>query len=146
MRPLITANVEYLEYMPMFVANLYGEDGYLIDQLVLRHVDIAYSLLRAGDMAEQAGCSSVELWTRDPNIFKEALQMTGFAARIKHPEDTKDTQQLIEQHRDILLELYADDIKSEKQLPPAGRFRKWVVFLLQRILDKLGADKYDYGV
>lgn len=148
MRPLIVANIEQLGQTPMFVANLYGEDGYLLDQVMIKADESSYSLTRARQMAERAGFPSVEFWTSSNDLFRVALYTPGFAARVMHPEDTKDTRQAIEQYRDILMELYADDIKSEKerQLPPAGRFRKWSVLLLQRILKTLGADKYDFGV
>lgn len=146
MRPLIVVNIEQLERLPMFVANLYGEDGYILDQLVVKHENIEHSFLRAGQMVEQAGFTSVDLWTSSPELFGMALKTSGFGAYIKHPDDTKDTRQVVEQHRDLLLDIYSEDINNERRLPPAGRFRKWAVFLLQRILKTLGVDKYDFGV
>ena len=148
MTPLIIADIEELDGLPIFAAVLFDKDGYLLDQLAFTFDSLEHSTLIIEEMIERQGIKTADLWTSNTELFAVMLQAIGISPHIKHSSDTTDTKKLVEHSSEWLRTRFASEFEQaiEQRLPPAGRWRKWAVLLLQRLLKQLGADKYDFGI
>jgi hypothetical protein len=130
-------NVEKLENVRFIVVNVYDDDsGYLVDQIVkpFESYEVTVEILRELNVTE--------VLTSNSEIAGLLLQTVGIGVQIKHPDDTKDTQQAVEQWSDLLYELF--DISPMIPKPKMPRWRRWVYEVLTKITNKVkGGDKYD---
>lgn len=152
MRPLIIVETAAIETMTFLSAQLYGEDGHLLDSLIYPwrdHIppDIAVEAVR--ELAEAHHFETVELWTANVSIFAACLALPGVGAAIKHPSDTASACRAVEDSRDILTELY--DLKPEEpvtppiMLPPLPKWRAWLSKHIRTLLTKIEGDG-KYGI
>ncbi|WP_342438146.1 hypothetical protein NSS79_02465 [Paenibacillus sp. FSL L8-0436] len=151
MRPLIIVETAAIETMTFLSAQLYGEDGHLLDSLIYpwpEHIppDIAVEAVR--ELAEAHRFETVELWTANVGIFAACLAMPGVGAAIKHPSDTASARRAIEDNSAVLIELY--DIKPVSpdepllSLPPLPRWRAVIAGFIRIILKTIEGDgKYE---
>ena len=141
-------NVEQLDGLPIFAAVLFGQDGYILDQLAFMYEDLTHSTVIIEEMIERQGIKAAELWTSNTELYTLMLQVPGISPQIKHPLDTADTARLVERSSEWLRTRYAEEFEQviERRLPPAGKWRRMAVLLLQKILNRLGANEYDFGV
>jgi hypothetical protein len=139
MRPLIVANVEYIEASPFLVAILYGQDGQRLDEMILPFESYELALQQIRELAKEYRIQIVGMWTSDKELYILSLQTPGIAGVIKHPSDTVDTRQTIEHNSELLKELYQLTPK-----PPLPRWKAFLVCMFRKILNRLeGADRYE---
>jgi hypothetical protein len=140
-RFLATVNVEAIEASKFLVINLYGENGYLIDQIIALATTEDETVRKLRELALIYGQTDFECWTSDPSLFKRFLTEPGIAVSIKHRDDTLDTHRAIRELEPVLRELY--DIEPIVKKPPLPKWRRFVLSLLQK-LEKIvkGAEKY----
>lgn len=143
MRPLIITNFEFIDAEQFIVAELYGEDGHLLDCVIMQ-IDPVNVIPLIRDFARQYRIETVEMWTSTPEIFTKSLSEVGVAGEIKHPSKTASTRAAIVQREDFLREEYG--IRKQEPSEPKPKLPKWRALLvahLRKILEKLeGADKY----
>lgn len=144
MRPILISNIETLESQPFFVAILYGEDGYLLDEIVIQFDSWTQIIEKVRDIQTKYRLETIELWTSTKGLYIESLKHAGIAALFKHPSDTIDTRKLIENNIDTIRDFYELQPKMPKPAPP-----KWKAFLfrlLTTLLNRLGVDRYEFEV
>ncbi|MCM3560904.1 hypothetical protein M4D57_20275 [Brevibacillus borstelensis] len=142
MRPLVIANVELVETMPFLVARLYGEDGYLLDEITVPYEGPADACDRIAEIGRAYRLETVEMWTSETALYVAALRVPGIAATYKHPSDTNETRHAVEKIRDILVEIYDIPPRIPKPRPP--KWRAFLIRVVRWILNKLeGAGKYE---
>jgi hypothetical protein len=141
-RFLAIVNVETIEASRFLVINLYGENGYLIDQIIAPTTTEDETVRKLRELALIYGQTDFECWTSDPSLFKRFLTEPGIAASLKHRDDTIDTHYAILEHEPILRQLY--DIEPIVKKPPLPRWRRFILSLLQK-LEKIiiGDGKYE---
>lgn len=138
MRPLVIANVEHVEKTPFLVALLYGEDGYLLDEITLPYEgpDAACGLI--AEIMRRYRLETVECWTSEQALYVSALSTIGIAVTFKHRLDTGGTREAIERSWDILAEIY--ELKPKIRKPKTPKWRLFFIGLVQKILNKLKGD------
>lgn len=142
MQPLVIVNVEPVEGRPFLVTLLYGEDGYLLDEITLPYEgpDAACGLI--AEIMRRYRLETVECWTTELELYVAALRTVGIAVTFKHRSDTDGTRQAIERSRDILAEIY--ELKPKIPKPKTPRWRLFLIGFFETILSKLRGDgKYD---
>jgi hypothetical protein len=142
MRFLAIVNVETIEASRFLVINLYGENGYLIDQIIAPETTEDETVRKLSELSLIYGQTDFECWTSDPSLFKRFLTEPGIAVSIKHRDDTIDTYNAILEHDSILRELY--DIEPIVKKPPLPSWRRFILSMLQK-LEKIiiGDGKYE---
>lgn len=142
MRPLVVANFEQIETVQFVVALLYGEDGHLLDGLTLPCDSAAEALAVVLRLAgDHYGGDHIELWTSNTDIYGQSLKTAGVLGEIKHPSDTAATQTYIQQHDDILRDVFGIDRPGPEIVKPKPP--KWRAFLIRQVrklLKKLEGD------
>ncbi|RED86202.1 hypothetical protein [Cohnella phaseoli] len=138
MRPLVIANIDRIEGAEFLVAQLFGEDGYLMDTVIKRHESDAVAIGYVKDIAEIYGCETPELWTSTREIYVAALNEIGLGASLKHRTDTSSTRRAAEE----LQSLYADLGASSVELP---RWKTRIIIFLKALIQKLGG-KVENGI
>ncbi|AKG35646.1 hypothetical protein [Paenibacillus durus] len=148
MRPLIIVETAAFETMTFLSAQLYGEDGHLLDSVTWPWpygTDASIAVEAARELAEAHQFETFDLWTANTEIYAACLAVAGVAAAIKHPSDTMSARRAVEDNRDILIELYG--IKPTAPpipLPPLPRWRVMIgrhVRALLKIIE--GNGKYE---
>jgi hypothetical protein len=141
-RFLAIVNVETIEASRFLVINLYGKNGYLIDQIIAPATTEDETVRKLRELAAIYGQTDFECWTSDPSLFKRFLTEPGIAVSIKHRDDTIDTYNAILEHDSILRELY--DIEPIVKKPPLPSWRRFILSMLQK-LEKIiiGDGKYE---
>lgn len=142
MRPLITANVERIDATPFLVAILSGEDGYMLDALIIPYESPKAAIDHIRQLAAAYRIETVEIWTSTNELFVESLAVPGVAGTIKHRSDTAATSRIIEQDREVLAELYGIQPITPKAVPP--KWRAFFIRGLRKVLKQLEGDgKYE---
>jgi hypothetical protein len=141
-RFLAIVNVEAIEASKFLVINLYGENGYLIDQIIAPATTEDETVRKLRELSLIYGQTDFECWTSDLSLYKRLLTEPGIAVSIKHRDDTIDTYNAILEHDSILRELY--DIEPIVKKPPLPSWRRFILSLLQK-LEKIiiGDGKYE---
>lgn len=140
MKPLAIINIEYIEATPFFVCHLFGEEGFMVDQVILPHVTPEQSIEKLIDSASLHDFVPCEVWTSSPALYKEALQTAGLAAHMKHRTDTDGTRREVEQYRDELIELF--EVEPAEPLPPLSWWRRWSSLCLRKLLKLIEGERY----
>lgn len=142
MKPLITANFEYIEDVQFIVALLYGEDGLLLDVIARQCETPADGIKAIQYLADFYLISTVELWTSNNALYLESLKTAGVPGIIKHPSDTIQTRRVIEQDRDLFIDLYAILPRLEK--PKLPRWRNVLAGAVRKLLKTIeGNGKFE---
>jgi hypothetical protein len=141
-RFLAIVNVEAIEASKFLVINLYGENGYLIDQIIAPATTEDETVQKLRELAAIYGQKDFECWTSDLTLYKRLLTEPGIAVSLKHRDDTIDTYNAILEHDSILRELY--DIEPIVKKPPLPSWRRFILSMLQK-LEKIiiGDGKYE---
>ncbi|UMR35896.1 hypothetical protein MJ749_25280 [Paenibacillus polymyxa] len=137
MRPLIITNFEPVEDTAFVVAQLFGEDGYLLDTVMYPCDDPATVIGLTCKLAERHHIDAFELWTRESSVYAASLRKVGVAASIKHPSDVVSTQRVIEENRDVLIELY--ELRPQEEPTPVRELAGWrraVVNVLKKLIKR----------
>lgn len=131
---LAVANVERLETAQFIVVNVYDVDC-LTDQVIrqFENHEQAVNLLRELEASH--------VWTSDRELYGLLLQTVGIGVEFKHKSDTACTRRAIEQHADILTDLFK--IEPAESLPELPRWRRWLCDKLTRLIEKIGGGMYD---
>lgn len=128
-------NIEQIETKRFVVVNIYdNEMGFLIDQ-VIRPFE---SYEQAVEVLREVGASHV--WTSDSQLYGLLLQTAGIGVEIKHASDTTCTRRAIEQHADLLTDLF--NIVPLEPLPELPKWRRWTCDKLTRLIDIIGGGIY----
>ncbi|MBE0335577.1 hypothetical protein [Paenibacillus sp. 23TSA30-6] len=138
MRPLIIANFERVEDTTFVVSQLFGEDGYLFDTVMYPCDDSAAVIELIRKLAERHRIDTFELWTREPSLYAASLGEIGVAASIKHPSDVASTQCVIEENRDVLIELYG--LRLQEESAPVRELTGWrraLVNVLKKLIKRI---------
>lgn len=131
---LAVANVEQLETAQFIVVNVYDDSGYLVDQVINQFETYA----QAVNLLRELKASHV--WTSDRELYGLLLQTVGIGVEFKHTSDTACTRRAIEQHADILTDLFA--IEPAEPLPELPRWRRWLCDKLTRLIEIIGGGIY----
>lgn len=123
---LAVANVERLETAQFIVVNVYDDSGYLVDQVINQFETYA----QAVDLFREVGASHV--WTSDRELYGLLLKTVGIGVEFKHKSDTACTRRAIEQHADILTDLFK--IEPADPLPELPKWRRWLCDKLTRLI------------
>jgi hypothetical protein len=144
-RPLVITNFERVEDTAFVVAQLFGEDGYLLDTVMYPCDGPANVIELTRKLAERYRIDAFELWTREPSVYAASLGEIGVAASIKHPSDVASTQHVIEENQDVLIELY--ELRPQNEPAPVRELAGWrraVVNLLKKLIKRIeGAVVYE---
>lgn len=132
---LAVANIDQLETAQFIVVNVYDdESGYLVDQVIrqFESYEQAVNLLRELEASH--------VWTSDRELYGLLLQTVGIGVEFKHTSDTACTHLAIEQHTDILTDLFA--IEPADPLPELPKWRRWLCDQLTRLIEIIGGGIY----
>jgi hypothetical protein len=143
-RFLAIVNVEAIEASKFLVINLYGENGYLIDQIIALATTEDETVRKLRELALIYGQTDFECWTSDPSLYKRLLTEPGIAVSIKHRDDTIDTYNAILEHDSILRELY--DIEPIIERPTLPKWRRFLLALLEKLENSLKGEENDENV
>jgi hypothetical protein len=142
MRYLAIVEIVKLEATPFLTINLYGEKGYVVDQLIAPYdgnpqqaVDLMQQLIK------QHG-RTLDCWLTDKEIFVATLSAPGINGQLKHRDDTKDCEVAVKSVEEVLRELY--EIEPIIPLPKLSAWRKRLFVAALKIANKIsGGGKYD---
>lgn len=134
MRPLLIANIERIEETDFLVAQLFGDDGYLLDTVIRPYESAEVSISYVREFGSTYGIDTLEMWTSNREIYLAALPEIGIGAEIKHASDTLCTRTAAADLREILAEIDTE-ASADSPLP---RWKAYVIGKLKGIIHKLG--------
>jgi hypothetical protein len=118
---------------------LFGEDGYMADEIIVPREDMPQVLRKLNDLMQSHGLRTLDVWTSDRDIFALLLDIPGINVQIKHPSDTDSTRVAIKSNAEILM-----DIFNISKLPPLPGWRKKIATFLKKLLNYVeGNGKYE---
>jgi hypothetical protein len=140
MRNLAITEIVQLEATPFLTINLYGEKGYLIDQLIAPYEGPQQALEFLQRLIKEHG-SALDCWLTDRAIYAATLATPGISAQLKHRDDTKDCEVAVKSVEEVLRELY--EIQPSVPLPKLPKWRKRLLFWLEKITNIVRGEGYE---
>jgi hypothetical protein len=141
MKNLAITEVVQLEATPFLTINLYGERGYLIDQLIAPYEGPQQAVEFLQRLIKEHG-STLDCWLTDREIYVATLATPGISGQLKHRDDTKDCDVAVKSAEEVLRELY--EIKPLIPKPKMSAMRKTVYLTLLKITNLIGGyGKYE---
>lgn len=142
---LAIANIEYIETQPFLVISLYGKDGYFSDNIIVPYENTNISIRWLKALRNRHGLKTLNVWTSNIELYGATLEVVGISGEIKHTDNTIETKRMIDQHRQVLIELH--DIKPFKPLPKLSKWRYRLFIMIKKLTNLIGGNgKYDIEI
>lgn len=137
---ITVANIEKLENTEFIVINVYGNRGYLVDQLIDLYDPNKVPELFRRLINEHR--ETLECLTSNRELYGMTLTMPGVGGVLKHRDDTKETASSLRDAEDILRDIY--DIEPLVPKPKLPAWRKRFLLWLEKLSELVGGNgKYE---
>ncbi|MFX3616190.1 MAG: hypothetical protein ACE3JK_01500 [Sporolactobacillus sp.] len=135
MKPLIIVEVALLQNISFLVILMYDEKGNQCEQQSLPYEDDNQVLKRIDRLKESYRVQSLDVWTSNKDIFRLLFDKAGILCFIKHPDDTKICQSVLDTDRELIMDIYNIGIDGYKRRLPRWRqlLARWLKVVLKII-------------
>jgi hypothetical protein len=142
MRYLAIMDVVNIESTPFLTINLYGEKGYIIDQIVVPYEgDTRQAVDLLQQLIKEHG-TTLDCYVANNELFLATLNVAGVNGQLKHRDDVKDCEVAVKSVEEVLREFH--EIEPIIPLPKLSAMRKTVYLALLRLANLVGGgDKYE---
>jgi hypothetical protein len=147
MKPLLIINREQVEDVPFISMVLFDATGQQCGSVQLPFNDKITFIIRIDDLLHDNEIDDCQFWTSSTDIYSLLRANLYDNVLIKDVKETSITKSVLEDQRDVIMELYGiktKEIKGKPILPPLPKWRailsKWIRKLLLKIEEP---NKYD---
>lgn len=146
MRPLIIAETVTLDTITLLSAELFDEQGRLLQPIIAPITNVADCVEAMKSFALAHDIYTFDVHTADSGIYIRCASEPGISAYIQHPSDTAHVVRTIERERGIFVELYEPTPEPVEVAPVLPELPAWRVFIakhLRKLLKQIEGDLYE---
>jgi hypothetical protein len=142
MKNLAIMDVVNIEASPFLTINLYGDKGYIIDQLVTPYEgDTRQAVDLLQQLIKEHG-TTLDCYVANKELLLATLNVAGVNGQLKHRDDVQDCEVAVKSVEEVLREFY--EIEPLIPLPKLSAWRKWLFVATLKIANNIsGGGKYD---